>query len=233
MSFLKAEWKNLVLVNYEIDPIILEPYLPYGTQIDLHEGKCFISLVAFLFKDTSVLGVKWPGYINFEEANIRFYVTREDGETIKRGVVFIKEIVPKHLITFVANTLYSENYETMKMEHHFDQNSIEYRFGREAVTNILSIELDTTTEKIEEGSHAEFITEHYWGYAKINDRKTNEYEVTHPRWKQRIVQSSNIDIDYEDIYGKDFAFLSSTKPYSILFCKGSEITVEPKSKIKS
>ena len=231
MSFLKAQWNHLVLVNYEIDPVILEPYLPYGTQVDLHEGKCFVSLVAFLFKETAVLGVKWPGHVNFEEANLRFYVTREDGDSIKRGVVFIKEIVPKHLITLVANTLYSENYETMKMEHHLDQNLVEYRFGRGTPINILSIELDSDAEEIEEGSHAEFITEHYWGYAKITDKKTNEYEVRHPRWNQRKVQSSNIDIDYGDVYGKDFAFLSGTKPYSILYCKGSEITVEPGQKL--
>jgi uncharacterized protein YqjF (DUF2071 family) len=113
MSFLKAHWKNLIMVNYDIDPKILEPYIPKHTSLDLFEGRCLISLVGFMFKDTKVLGLKFPNHINFEEVNLRFYVKHND----KRAVVFIKEIVPKSLITFIANTFYNEHYETHQMEH--------------------------------------------------------------------------------------------------------------------
>lgn len=108
MSFLTAEWKNLIMANYEINSEILKPYIPKGTEIDYFNGKCFISLVGFMFKDTKVFGIKFPFHVNFEEVNLRFYVKKGD----KRGVVFIKEIVPKPLITFVANSVYHEHYQT-------------------------------------------------------------------------------------------------------------------------
>ena len=116
-SFLKAKWRKLVMVNYEVNPEILEKYVPNGTELDFFEGKCYVSLVGFMFLNTRLLGVKIPFHSNFEEVNLRFYVKREVEGEVKRGVVFIKEIVPKPAITFVANTIYKEKYETLSMKH--------------------------------------------------------------------------------------------------------------------
>ena len=102
MSFLKAEWRKLILVNYEVDQKVLTPYLPAKTELDLHNGKCMVSLVGFKFVNTKMLGLKIPFHINFEEVNLRFYVKHKAGNDWKRGVVFIKEIVPKRAISIVA-----------------------------------------------------------------------------------------------------------------------------------
>ena len=117
MSFLKAEWRKLAMFNYVVDPKVLEPYVPPGTELDEFEGKCYVSLVGFMFQNTKLLGIKVPFHINFEEVNLRFYVRRREGVYWKRGVVFIKELVPKPAITFVANTIYKEHYETVRMDH--------------------------------------------------------------------------------------------------------------------
>lgn len=117
MSFLKAEWRKLALANYIIDQKLLVKYLPAGTELDLWNGNCYVSLVGFMFVNTKLLGIKIPFHTNFEEVNLRFYVKRFDQGEWKRGVVFIKEIVPKPALTFVANTVYNENYETLPMEH--------------------------------------------------------------------------------------------------------------------
>jgi hypothetical protein len=61
---------------------------------------------------------------NFEEVNLRFYVKRFENNTWKRGVVFIKEIVPKPALTFVANSIYKENYETLAMRHEWKENDV-------------------------------------------------------------------------------------------------------------
>ncbi|MBC7641208.1 MAG: DUF2071 domain-containing protein, partial [Flavobacterium sp.] len=74
MSFLTAEWNDLVLINYIIDQKILEKYVPKGTELDLWNGKCYISLIGFMFENVNVLGIKIPFHINFEEVNLRFYV---------------------------------------------------------------------------------------------------------------------------------------------------------------
>ena len=110
MSFLTAEWRKLAIANYVIDQRVLAPYIPVGTELDLWNGNCYVSLIGFLFKNTRLLGFSIPFHANFEEVNLRFYVKRKDGEGWKRGVVFIKEIVPKFALSVVANVVYNENY---------------------------------------------------------------------------------------------------------------------------
>lgn len=236
MNFLKAEWKNLALFNYEVDAKILEKYVPIGTEIDLWNNKCYLSLVGFMFKNTKVLGLKVPFHVDFEEVNLRFYVKRFENGEWKRGVVFIKEIVPKKAITFIANTLYQEHYETQKMRHEIieskNTNTFIYQWKNNNQWNTIQIETKKDLSKIDIDSEAEFITEHYFGYTKIDGETTFEYEVVHPRWEQFEVLNHQIDVDFEKIYGTDFGFLQTQKPISIFVAEGSKIKVKNKRKIK-
>lgn len=225
MSFLTAKWENLIMVNYVINPKILEPYLPSGTQLDFFEGNCYISLVGFMFKNTRVLGIKVPYHVNFEEVNLRFYVKQND----KRGVVFIKEIVPKPLITFIANSLYNEHYQTCKMTHDVDSTNNHYGYHWEIKEKRQSLSVITEQDTIPliENSEAEFIAEHYYGYTK-HKNKTFEYEVKHPKWKQKNVIDYNINVDFEINYGSEFKILSQLTPKSVFLATGSNISVENK-----
>ncbi|WP_228851531.1 YqjF family protein [Aegicerativicinus sediminis] len=237
MSFLLAEWRKLALANYIVDKEILEKYVPFGTELDLWNGNCYVSLVGFMFKNTKLLGIKVPYHINFEEVNLRFYVKRFEKGEWKRGVVFIKEIVPKRALTFVANTVYKENYETMPMNHFWEEDNssrtVEYNWTKNGHKNSFRIKATQDEFDLIPDSETEFITEHYYGYAKINERKSNEYEVRHPRWSIYKVLDYNIDVDFGEVYGKDFDFLSSKNPDSVMLAEGSEISVEHKKTIKT
>lgn len=230
-TFLTAEWRKLLIVNYKADTNILEKYLPYKTEFDLWNNVCYVSLVGFMFLNTKVKGFHIPFHSNFEEVNLRFYVKYKDGftNTWKRGVVFIKEIVPKPAIVLIANTIYKEKYEYMKMDHDWktlkDQLEIKYSFKNKK-WNFFKVMSDKITTEIAGGSEEEFITEHYWGYTKINSSKTSEYEVVHPRWKMFNVKDYNINVDYKSSYGYEFAFLNSEKPLSVILAEGSEIKVK-------
>lgn len=235
MSFLKAEWRNLAIINYEVDPSILKNHLPVGTELDLWQGKCFLSIVGFKFVNTKMMGIKFPFHVNFEEVNLRFYVKRFDGDQWKRGVVFIKEIVPKIMITLVANTVYNENYRTLKMDHEWIETnedlSVSYKWKVNQKWSTIKVVADKNTSTIEKDSETEFITEHYWGYAKRRSNSTNEYEVTHPRWNKHEVKDYLVEVDFEATYGKEFAFLKNQNPSSVMLAAGSEITVESKKVI--
>lgn len=236
MSFLNAQWKDLALINYEIDTQILQKYLPAGTELDIRNDKCYISLVGFLFKETKVLGIKIPYHVDFEEVNLRFYVKRFENGEWKRGVVFIKEIVPKNAITFIANTLYKEHYETRKMRHQITENEsskiFNYQWKVDGKWNTIKLKTGKDPKPIELDSEAEFITEHYFGYTKYSDNITFEYEVKHPRWKQLEVKNFMIKVDFERNYGSDFEILQNAKPVSVLLAKGSEIKVENKKTLR-
>jgi uncharacterized protein YqjF (DUF2071 family) len=236
MSFLTAEWNDLVMFNYEINPEILENYTPKGTELDLWNGKCYLSLIGFMFENVKVLGIKVPFHVNFEEVNLRFYVKRYENNKWKRGVVFIKEIVPKHAITIVANTLYNEHYQTLKMRHSRIENetskTFQYEWLKDSKWNSISMTTEKTAIPIELNSEAEFITEHYFGYTNYNKEKSIEYAVSHPRWEQFKVIESAIDVDFESIYGKDFKLLKDLKPTSEFLALGSKISIEGKKTIK-
>ena len=233
--FLDAEWRKLVMVNYSVDPKILKPYLPYSTDIDLWKGTCYVSLVGFMFVNTKVMRLKIPFHINFEEINLRFYVKYGEGIDYKRGVVFIKEIVPRPALTFVANLLYNENYETLKTGHKWtegdDTLTVEYGW-KKGEWNTVKVIADKTPVDIKPNSEEEFITEHFWGYTKINDFRTSEYEVAHPRWQIYPIKEYEINVDFKKVYGTDFEFLKDAKPVSVYLAEGSEILVKQGAKIK-
>jgi uncharacterized protein YqjF (DUF2071 family) len=236
MSFLNAEWRKLSFANYEVNPSFLSKYVPPGTELDLWEGKCFVSLIGFMFLNTKILGIKVPFHINFEEVNLRFYVKRFENNTWKRGAVFIKEIVSKPALTLVANTLYNEHYQTLPMRHYWEENIenrvVEYQWKKNKTWQSFKVCAALEATEIEKNSETEFITEHYWGYAKVNNNVSNEYGVTHPRWKEYKIKSSEIRVDFRMVYGDDFEFLNHLAPTSVMLAEGSEITVEGKKKIK-
>lgn len=230
MTFLSAYWENLILINYEVDPNILKPFIPKGTQLDSFNGKYYVSIVGFMFKNTKVLGIKLPYHINFEEVNLRFYVKHND----KRGVVFIKEIVPKALITLVANSIYHEHYQTNKMQHSWietkEHNTFQYQWKLNQKWQSISVKTEKSLSNIKENSEEQFITEHYFGYTK-HKNKTFEYEVAHPTWQQLKVVDCDINIDFEANYGKRFKILQTLNPSSVILAKGSTVTVKNKQTI--
>jgi uncharacterized protein len=235
-TFLSAKWRNLAMANYVVPPEILKDFVPAGTELDLFHGRCYVSLVGFMFLKTKLLGLPIPFHQNFEEVNLRFYVRKKNAEGWVRGVVFIKEIVPRWAIAFVARQVYREPYVTMKMSNFIKiteggveqlktQNSalkvVKYTWGNHAIS------LKTTAESlpIAEGSEEEFITEHYFGYTRWDSETTKEYEVQHPRWFVNPVLDYEINCDFGGLYGERFAYLKDEKPYSVLLAEGSEITV--------
>jgi uncharacterized protein YqjF (DUF2071 family) len=205
------------MLNYEIDPAVLRPRVPPGTELDSWGGVCYVSMVGFLFLDTRVLGLPIPGHRNFEEVNLRFYVRRRaDGEW-RRGVVFVKEIVPSRAIAAVARGLYDENYQAMPMSHLLDGNRVGYRWGQ---SNHLSVETAGELGLAAAGSLEEFITEHYWGYSR-----RLEYQVEHPPWRLWQTSHAELSCDAAKLYGPEFADALSCAPRSAFVAEGSRVVV--------
>jgi uncharacterized protein len=234
-TFLQAEWRKLAMANYEVDPKLLKAFVPEKTELDLWNNTCYISLVGFMFLNTRIKGFKIPFHVNFEEVNLRFYVRHKYLEQWKRGVVFIKEIVPKSAITFIANTIYKEKYETAPMFHkwekHNNQQIVEYNWKKSNNWNSLKLNAGVELKNIVEGSEEEFITEHFWGYTKTGNKSTSEYGVEHPRWQVYEIIDYSVDVDFSGTYGSEFEFLNALKPKSVFLAEGSEILVKKGRKI--
>ncbi len=236
MSFLTASWKNLCFANYEIDPVILEPYLPPHTELDFFEGKCYVSLVGFLFDDVKLKGIPIPFHRKFEEINLRFYVRYKEADTYRRGTVFISEIVRKPAIAWVANTFYNEKYSVHKM--HFkneltdEENFFSYGIQVEENWNLIQVSTAPFAKAYNPNGITAFITEHFWGYSKKSDTESWEYEVKHPLWKSYEILDYEILFDFGKFYGSQFDELSTREPDSIQCMDGSAISIEGKKLIK-
>ncbi|MBL3547151.1 YqjF family protein [Chryseobacterium sp. KMC2] len=233
MNFLKAEWRKLAIINYEVDPEVLLTYLPQGTELDFYKGKCYVSLVGFMFLNTKLLGFPIPFHRNFEEVNLRFYVKKYENGIWKRGVVFVKEIVPKPALSFVANSIYQENYHTMPMKNKICESGnellIKYSW-KDKNWHSIQITAENTAQPMESDSEFEFITEHYYGFTK-KDHTTSEYEVCHPKWEFYQVKDHELEIDFGTVYGQDFECLNLQRPISVMLAEGSDIKVKTKKYI--
>jgi uncharacterized protein len=230
-KFLTAEWHDLVMVNYEVDPWLLEARVPKGTELDLQDGRCFVSLVGFMFLNTRVMDFVIPFHVNFEEVNLRFYVRRDTGGEVRRGVVFVKEIVPRTAIAWVARSFYGEPYEHWTMSNDRSDALVKYSWRKGGATNHISIDRGNSFGVPDAGSHGEFIIEHYWGYTRRGTKCTDEYKVEHPKWELFDAANPEIAVDFGATYGDEFAFLIDQKPYSVLLAKGSEVSVYKGEKI--
>lgn len=228
--FLTAQWRWLAMLNYAVDPAVLRPLVPAGTELDAWGGVTYASVVGFMFLDTRVMGVPIPFHRDFEELNLRFYVRRRGPEGWRRGVVFVKEIVPRMAIAAVARVVYNENYVALPMRHRVDVSvqaggTVEYGWRTRGRWCALRARVRGPAAPLVEGSEEEFITEHYWGYARQRDGGTVEYRVEHPRWKVWRAESASLDCDVAALYGPGFAESLSAAPRSALVADGSAIVV--------
>ncbi|HWZ83726.1 MAG TPA: DUF2071 domain-containing protein [Terriglobales bacterium] len=228
-TFLTAEWRYLAMLNYEVDAGLLLPFVPNGTEIDRWQGKVFVSLVGFRFLKTRILRLPIPFHSNFDEVNLRFYVRREHAGEVRRGVVFVSEIVPRRAIAFVARTVYNENYVALPMAHEIHASSdggltAEYRW-RSSSWNAIRIAAQGEPALALDGSEEQFITEHYWGYAAQSDGGCVEYRVEHPAWRVWSAREAEFAGDVEGLYGKAMASVLRGAPASAFLAEGSAVAV--------
>lgn len=218
------------MANYAVPPEILTPYLPKGVELDFYEGKTYVSLVGFLFKDTKIFNVPIPFYGTFEEVNLRFYVIRKTENEIKRGVVFINETVPSKIVAAVANYLYKEHYVSIptrrdwKSDGKFKQIKFDWKIDGD--WNSIYAEATEAGVPMVADSIEEFIFEHYYGYTKIDEQATEEYNIQHDRWHVNEVIKYDINCNFAAMYGNDFDFLKDKKPDSVMLAEGSSVTVK-------
>ena len=233
--FLCAEWRNLVILNYAIDPALLTARVPAGTELDRWDGTTFVSVVGFQFLDTRVRGVPIPFHRNFEEVNLRFYVRRKAEGVWRRGVVFVKELVPRRAIAWVARWAYGENYVALPMRHSISGDSsqemtLRYQWRSRAGARAEEWEglwatVSGPATRPSEDSEESFIAEHYWGYARRSDGGALEYQVEHVPWRVWRADVAALECDVAALYGDEFRESLGSTPQTAFVAEGSSVVV--------
>jgi hypothetical protein len=216
------------MLNYAVDPKVLAPFVPAGTELDFHQNETFVSVVGFLFLQTRVLGFPIPLHRNFEEVNLRFYVRYRAAEGWRRGVTFVRELVPRRAIATVARVFYDEPYLAVPMRHSISHGAnelaLQYEWWREERWETLGMTVAGEALPAASGSHEEFITEHYWGHTR-RPSGTSEYGVEHDRWRLRSAKAWNFDADVTTLYGAPFVETLRAQPVSAFLADGSPVIV--------
>ncbi len=230
MIFLKATWQNIIMANYEVPIEFLSAYLPKGVALDLYNGKAYVSLVGFLFKNTRLFNVPIPGLGTFEEINLRFYVVKKTEQETLRGVVFINETVPYKSVAWIANKLYKEHYSTFKTRSRLvntpDYKRISYEWLLNNQWQHLSVSASQLSHNLLPNTMENFIYEHYVGYTKADPTCTLEYKIKHPSWKIHAVKAFDVRCDFSAMYGRAFEFLNHIKPTSVYLAEGSSVSID-------
>lgn len=227
--FLRARWENLAIVSYAVHDAVLRPFLPRGLALDRREGRPFVSLVAFDFRETCVFGRRWPRCVNFPEVNLRFYV--QDPATGRRGVCFIRELVEPRPVAWIARVFYNEPYARARMRSRIESRDDGIHLwhswrvrGREHTLGLLA---ETGTILPAPGSAEHWLKEHEWGFGRDRRGRAIAYRVDHPPWPVHPVRSCTLDVDFGALYGREWAGLTGRDPDSVILAAGSEVAVYP------
>lgn len=237
--FLSAEWRDLLMLNFEIDPKVLEPLLPRGTELDRWRGRAYVSVVGFNFLKTRVCGVPIPGHRNFPEVNLRFYVVRRQGDEVRRGVVFVRELVPRWAVAVVARACYEEKYWTVPLRQEILSASgargsgstigsgatLGYHWQLGGQASHVRARLCGGFQDASPDGHETFIAEHYWAYTALRSGQTSEYQVEHEPWRVAPVEDAELSADVAALYGPQFVDALTAGPASAFVADGSPVLV--------
>ena len=223
--FLTAAWRDLLLLNWRVDPALLQPHVPADVKLDPWRGEHFVSVVGFRFLDLAVKGMPAVGHRDFPEINLRFYVQREVRGEIRRGVVFLRELTPYRMVEWVARAVYNEPYKTLPMRSEIGETQTQYELQQAGKwQGMAATPVGDWREPAAESMEAFFI-EHYWGHNRHADGGTMEYKVTHPMWRTRTAELTRFDMDLKALYGQDWAEVLGGAPDSIVLAEGSAVKV--------
>jgi hypothetical protein len=223
--FLRAEWRHVALLNYQVDGRLLEPYLPKGTELDEWNGSTYVSLVGFLFQGPRVLKLPVPFHAEFTEVNLRFYVKRTVGGEVRHGVTFIRELVSSPLVVTAARAFYNEPYVRAQMSALVREDSTAYGWRLGARRGAIRVQPTTTARIAVPGSEEEFMTTRHWGYTRQRDGSTFEYRVEHAPWMVQRCSEAEASGDRASVFGNTFANVLLDRPHTAMLAAGSAITL--------
>lgn len=235
----QASWHDMVVINFDIEPRIVEMHLPPGLEVDLYNDHSFISLVALKCRDTVIKGIRIPFHSNYAQLQLRCYVKRTDGDTTRRGTFFIKRFVPSRRVARLMSWWTGQKYQHMRIRTHVsgfqetDPNIMpeaQYECFVNGRWNKIKIKARSQRRKLRPESKDQFILDHQYAYYS-DGKNTFEYLVDHPPWLIWDAASGALDCDVEALFGKEFARPMKHRPSSVMLARGSDVTVYQSTKI--
>lgn len=229
----RAEWREIVVISFEIDPKILRSYVPPKTEIDSFEGATFVSLMARVCKNVKPYG--WPIVFakSVEQVQLRFYVKRQTAEGYRRGVCLIRDYVPSKKVSLFLNWMFKHRFNQVRIQReskNFDKAlpdampEVEYRWETGDVWNHVKVKARSEMRKQEKETKESFVLDHHFGYT-VREGKTYEFFVEYNPWALWDAKSGSFECDTEQVFGRHFVRALKQRPASVFLARGSEVII--------
>jgi uncharacterized protein len=234
MPFVTSVWRDLLLLNYAIEPGALAPWVPPGVELADYDGTTLVSLVGLRYTDTKLLGLPIPSHRRFEAVNLCFYVRRNAAGTWRQGVVSVKELLPRWSLAWLARTAWGEPSTFCHMRSRVAggngrPRTVEYWWYPHERLNHLSATVMGPRRRPDEGSVEEFVLDHSWAYSKHGGLR--EYRLEHPARRVQPVTEPHLDCDAAKLYGEAFVDALAGPPHSALYAESSPVALYRPRKI--
>ncbi|MCH2228253.1 MAG: DUF2071 domain-containing protein [Candidatus Caenarcaniphilales bacterium] len=189
---MQQTWSNLIFIHQEVDPQTLMKIIPSPLELDLMDGKAYISFVPFKMKDIKVLNLPLlPYFSSILEFNLRTYVKYKG----QKSVYFFSLDANKSLHIEVARLFFKLNYLKADIDYQpnesiqcirLDDRDHQVRFNAK-------FNIDHNSEDISDLS--KWLTERY-SYLESKSGKVFQGKLEHPPWKLKKVNLESIEENY-------------------------------------
>ena len=211
------EWNNALFLHWEVELKELEKFVPKELEIDLFEGKPWISVVAFTMEKIRPKNLpSFPPVSYFDEINIRTYIKSNN----KTGVYFLSIEGGKKLACIVAKKMSQLPYRYSKIKrtkNKFESYNSEFN-------DSLNIQFAIGKEIKEKTELDKWLTERY-ALFQDTEYSINEFEIHHSEWPINEVDLHKADLNYNR-----FDKLIKDKPNKIQYSKGVKVIAWGKNK---
>ena len=228
-----AEWREIVVINFEIDPKLLRNFIPPKTELDFFNETSFVTLMARACKNVKPYG--WPIVFakSIDQILLRFYVKRKVGDTWRRGVCLIRDYLPKRKASFFLNWMFKHSFTQVPIKRtssNFESGlptqlpTVEYQWTTGDYVNHIKVNARSQMRQQEQETKESFVLDHHYGYT-VKEGKTYEYYVEYSPWAMWDAQSGSFDCDTENVFGRPFVRALKQRPASVFLARGSDVII--------
>ncbi len=212
------EWNKAIFLHWEVNPKLIEPYLPSGIKLDVVNGKTWLSLVAFDMNNIGIKNLpKIPYISDFQEINIRVYIIYNN----KPSVYFLSMEGSKQASCSLLKKLSKFPYRFSKM----DRNETDFMSQNSVFDDFFQVSYKLDNKPVQKDETDLWLTERY---AVFQDYKKYiiEYDVHHVEWPMQNITVKNLEINYPR-----FSHLINNQPDKIHYSSGVQVLTWDKRKL--
>ena len=213
------EWNHSIFMHWEVDLEELKKFVPKELEIDLFEGKPWVSVVAFTME--KIRPKNLPSFApvsNFDEINIRTYIKSNK----KTGVYFLSIEGGTKLSCKIAKGISELPYRFSKMKR--SQNKFES--CNSEFNDRLDLEFNVGKVVTQKTDLDKWLTERY-ALFQDSEESINEFDIHHLEWPIQEIELTKIKVNYPR-----FDKLLQNDPHKIRYSSGVKVIAWGMNKTK-